>query len=59
MLDRLTPSVADMEDVDCIALNREQNPVYVRRVAVEKVAHFKRKYLALRSQRTTLRKFPE
>ncbi len=57
VLERLTSAVADVQDVDDIVFNREQNPIHVRRAAVEQMAHFKREGGALRSPWAPLRKF--
>ena len=57
MLDRLTAAMTDVQDVHSIARNGEQNPIYVRQVAVEQVADFKGKERALRSHRAAFRKF--
>lgn len=49
VLEQLTAAVADMQDVHRLVLNREQNPIHVRFVAIEQMAHFKGKDRALRS----------
>ena len=38
-----------MQDVHGFVFNREENPIHVRSVAIEQVAHLKREDRALRS----------
>jgi hypothetical protein len=59
VLERLAAAVANMQDINRIVLNREQNPVHLAWVAVEQMAHFKRKDRALGSERAPFRKFSQ
>ena len=42
VFERLTAAVSNVEDVHRFFLNREENSVYVGRVAIQQLAHFKR-----------------
>ena len=54
--DSLAASVADMQNSNRIALDGEQNPVYVRPTAIEQVPHLKRGFGVFGSKRTTGRR---
>jgi hypothetical protein len=49
LLERLTATVADVQDVYSLVLEREQNPIHMGCVALEQVAHFKGECRALGS----------
>jgi len=46
--------MANMHNIHGIALDGEENPIYVRLVTVEKLSHFKGKPSSFRSKRATL-----
>jgi hypothetical protein len=49
--ERFASTMADMKNIHDLALDGKENPVYVRFVAVEELAHFKGKLHGLRSER--------
>ena len=59
MLQRLTSSMADMQHVNSLVLDREENPIHVRLSAIEHMANLKRENCALRSEWATRWKFGE
>jgi len=42
VLERLTATVTDVQDIYGLTFNREENPIHVWCVAIEQMAYFKR-----------------
>jgi hypothetical protein len=53
----LTTAVTDVEHIHGSVLNREENPIYVRLLAIEQMANLKREGYIFRGEWATLGEF--
>src|SRR5580700_7417397 len=51
----LAPAVPNVKDLHRLAIDREEDPIYVRFAAVEKLPHFKGKSSGFRGEGATVR----